>query len=91
MNTKILTNPNTGITKVPKKPTTKPEEFHLSSNQRTHNREREQEEKHEFHAQPLNKKILEGIVVSILLIKLLAWICLENENFSGFHEVSKNI
>ena len=59
-----MTNPNTGIRKVPRKPPTIPEEFHLSTNQRVHEQEKQEEEKHEFHAQPLNKKILEGTVVS---------------------------
>lgn len=64
MNAKIMSNPNTGIKKVPSKPVTVPHEFHLSSYQRAHERDKEGVDKHEFHAQPLNKRILEGTVVS---------------------------
>lgn len=65
INTKILTNPNTGVRKVPSKPLTQPEEFALSSGIQKKKEEEEEEEKEhfEFHANPLNKKILEGPVV----------------------------
>jgi hypothetical protein len=50
---------------VPTKPPTVTEEFHLSSKHRHHDHEKEQsEEQFHFHAQPLNKKILKGTVVS---------------------------
>lgn len=65
MNEKILQNPNTGIKKVPSRPPTVPEEFHLSSNMKKLEREPNNDEDHyEFHAKPLNKKILERPVVS---------------------------
>ena len=66
MNTKIFSNPSAGIRKVPSKPATVPEAFHLSSNVKTLDRNHKHEEEHfEFHAKPFNKKILEGTVVSI--------------------------
>lgn len=62
VNTKILTNPNTGVRKVPSKPPTHPEGFALSSGI-PKKKEDKDEEHFEFHANPLNKKILEGPVV----------------------------
>lgn len=50
---------------MPVKATTVPEEFHLSSKNRGPEKEHEKEEHYEFHAQPLNKRILEGPVVRI--------------------------
>ncbi|XP_053401095.1 targeting protein for Xklp2 homolog isoform X2 [Mercenaria mercenaria] len=61
VNPKIFKNPNTGVRKVPTKAPTVPEEFHLSSKNRHHEKEKSEEQYH-FHAQPLNKKILEGTV-----------------------------
>ncbi|XP_052225365.1 targeting protein for Xklp2 homolog [Dreissena polymorpha] len=61
LNTKIFQNPS--LKKVTVKAPTVPEEFHLSHNLKAHDKEAKQEEEHyEFHAKPLNKKILEGTV-----------------------------
>ncbi|KAK7483069.1 hypothetical protein BaRGS_00025732 [Batillaria attramentaria] len=63
VNSKILSNPNTGVKKVASKPPTQPEEFQLSANtRRDRSQKEEEEEQFEFHAQPLNRKILEGPV-----------------------------
>ncbi|KAK7115053.1 targeting protein for Xklp2 homolog isoform X2 [Littorina saxatilis] len=59
VNTKVLSSSNLGIKKVPSKPVTLPEEFALSSGVAKKN---EEEEHYEFHANPLNKKIMEGTV-----------------------------
>jgi ABC-type multidrug transport system permease subunit len=67
VNTKILTNPMTGVRRVPTKPLTQPEEFALSHGVPKKKREEEKEdEEFEFHAKPVNKKILEGPVVSAI-------------------------
>lgn len=63
VNAKILTNPNTGVRKVPSKPPTQPEGFALSSGIPKKKENKDEEEHFEFHANPLNKKILEGPVV----------------------------
>lgn len=65
VNTKVLSSSNLGIKKVPSKPVTLPEEFALSSGVAKKN---EEEEHYEFHANPLNKKIMEGTVVRL-------WLC----------------
>ncbi|XP_052819301.1 targeting protein for Xklp2-like isoform X2 [Mya arenaria] len=63
MNQRIFKNPSTGIRKVSSKAPTVPEEFHLSHNNRAlHRDDKHQEEHYEFHAKPLNKKILDGPV-----------------------------
>ncbi|PVD20655.1 hypothetical protein C0Q70_18813 [Pomacea canaliculata] len=65
VNEKILSNPHCGVKKVPSKPPTEPEEFALSCNLRGRNETKHEEEEdnhYEFHAKPLNKKILEGPV-----------------------------
>ncbi|XP_060551268.1 targeting protein for Xklp2 homolog isoform X2 [Ruditapes philippinarum] len=62
-NPEIFKNSSLGVKKVPTKPPTVTEEFHLSSKHRHHDHEKEQsEEQYHFHAQPLNKKILKGTV-----------------------------
>ncbi|ESO82677.1 hypothetical protein LOTGIDRAFT_109083, partial [Lottia gigantea] len=64
VNTKILEQ-TTGIKQIVKKPTTKVEGFNLSSDKRVKDREASKvkdEEKFVFHAQPVNNKILEGVV-----------------------------
>ncbi|XP_021358329.1 targeting protein for Xklp2 homolog isoform X2 [Mizuhopecten yessoensis] len=62
VNERILTNPNTGVRKVPSKPITTPEEFHLTAPDRRAQDSSTEEEKFEFHAKPLPIKILEGPV-----------------------------
>lgn len=63
VNAKILTNPNTGVKKVASKPPTQPEEFQLSAAVRHNNSSKEEkQEEYQFHARPLNKKILDGPV-----------------------------
>lgn len=52
---------------MPTKTATVPKEFHLTAG-RKHQEEDQPEEHYEFHAQPLNKKILEGVVVSVISI-----------------------
>lgn len=77
INTRILSNPNLGVKKVPTKPPTEPEEFTLSANLRKKDLDVKSGEKYEFHAQPINKKILEGPVVWLfkyLLYILQYWI-----------------
>ena len=65
VNPKIFTNPSMGVKKVPRKPTTVPEGFHLSSDKKSQGKDdgNPDDEHFQFHAQPLNKKILEGVVV----------------------------
>lgn len=61
VNVKILNNPMTGVRKVPSKPVTQPEEFPLSSGIPRKKKDNQHEEEHyEFHANPINKKMLEG-------------------------------
>ncbi|XP_060066423.1 targeting protein for Xklp2 homolog [Ylistrum balloti] len=62
VNERILTNPNTGVRKVASKPLTNPEEFHLTAADRRTQDSSTEEEKFEFHAKPVPKKILEGPV-----------------------------
>ncbi|XP_033755054.1 LOW QUALITY PROTEIN: targeting protein for Xklp2 homolog [Pecten maximus] len=71
VNERILTNPNTGVRKVPSKPLTHPEEFHLTAAERRAQDSSTEEEKYEFHAKPAPKKILEG-PVGIKPAKVLA-------------------
>ncbi|KAL8612429.1 hypothetical protein ACOMHN_008414 [Nucella lapillus] len=61
VNTKILANPGIGVKKVPTKPPTEFEEFTLSADSQKKRKE-EEDNFFEFHAKPINKKILEGIV-----------------------------
>ncbi|KAL4234469.1 Protein tpx2 [Mactra antiquata] len=62
VNHKIFENSCLGIKRVAPKAPTVPEEFHLSSKNRGLEKPKEKEEHYEFHAQPLNKKILDGPV-----------------------------
>ena len=62
---KILKGGISGVKRVESKAPTVPEEFHLSHASRAHHDKETQEEHYEFHARPLNKKILEGPVVSV--------------------------
>ncbi|KAJ8302828.1 hypothetical protein KUTeg_019224 [Tegillarca granosa] len=64
VNSKIMSNPTLGVKKVPPRPLTQFEEFNLESNRRAKEKETKpsDEEKFEFHAQPVPKKILEGVV-----------------------------
>ncbi|XP_076470429.1 targeting protein for Xklp2-like isoform X3 [Babylonia areolata] len=60
VNTKILNKSGLGVKKPPVKPPTEIEEFSLSSG--LQKKKEVEEECFEFHAKPLNKKILEGPV-----------------------------
>ena len=64
---KILENPNMGVKKVPSKPTTEAVGFSFECDVRpktTH--DTSQEKKYEFHARPVPKAILEGVVVRLM-------------------------
>ncbi|XP_022240960.1 targeting protein for Xklp2-like [Limulus polyphemus] len=66
VNSKLFTQPVSGVSKVETKKSTKPEGFQLQTEARYYLREKNrphiEEPKYEFHAQPLPRKILEGTV-----------------------------
>jgi hypothetical protein len=73
INQSIFQNPNQGVHKVPSKEPTVPIEFDLSTDNRPQERVRQdEEEKYEFHAQPVPKNILKGVMVSIIYMYLIA-------------------
>lgn len=63
VNKKIFTNPNSGVPEVQKKSVTIPDEFNLRGNHKDHQNKSTEEEKYEFHARPVSKRILDGVVV----------------------------
>ncbi|XP_064640466.1 targeting protein for Xklp2-A-like [Lineus longissimus] len=63
INQSIFDNPNQGVHKVPTKQPTVPIVFDLGTDKRVQERPKhDDEEKYEFHAQPVPKKILKGVV-----------------------------
>ena len=74
LNEKIMKNPDTKIKKTSSKELTRPEGFDLETQHRAstkHNNSSKEEEEeakaYKFQAQPLPKKILEGVTVSNVL------------------------
>ena len=72
VNAKILNNSGIGVKKVAPKPPTEPEAFALSTG--IQKKKESEKEQYEFHANPVNKKILEGPVVWFgLCVCLTQW------------------
>ena len=70
INEHILTHHGIGVKVVPRKPTTVPEPFDLTSPTRRHNystAESDEGKQNVFHAKPVPKAILEGVVVCLTI------------------------